>query len=403
MMKDKSCYVIVINCGSSSLKWSLFDSRSKQHQLKGLVEAIGTDAIKASATAYVENQKIQLSLTGKNFFDALSSIKKVLEHFAIDLESVRGVGHRVVHGGEVFSDAALLDSEAIEHIKSLSPLAPLHNPANLIGIEIAQEIFTDIPHVAVFDTSFHQTIEPSEYTFPVDYALYEKHKIRRYGFHGTSHDYVYHRLAEHLNCPTENFNVITAHLGNGCSLCAIASGKSCQTTMGLTPLDGVMMGTRSGTVDPGIFEYLQRVSNMNVTEITNILNKKSGILGISGHSHDLRDVEEKASLGDYRSQLALDMFSKSIASSLMKLTIHLPALDAIVLTGGIGENSTVIQDMVMKNLHHLNVKYLTGVNPRAKDVVRLSCDQSLPIYKVSTDEEKQIALKVLDITGEVKV
>ena len=398
-MNDKAQYIIVINCGSSSLKWSLFNVISKQHCIKGLVEAIGTDSIKGSATSYLENQKIKITLNGNKFFHAISSIKEALEHFDVDIDTVVGVGHRVVHGGEIFSDAVVVNPQVLKDIESLSALAPLHNPANLVGLEFAQEIFPNILHVAVFDTSFHQTIRKSDYLYPVSYELYEKYKVRRYGFHGTSHDYVYHRLAKFLERSTEDFYVITAHLGNGCSICAVENGKSRQTTMGLTPLDGTMMGTRSGSVDPGIFDYLYRTLNINISEITEILNKKSGILGISGFSNDLRDVEEKADLGDCRSKLALEMFSKSIAGSIMHLSIYLPRLDAIIFTGGIGENSTVVQKMVIENLHHLNTGSIKDLDPRIEEIIRLNHDNGLPIYKVATDEEQHIALQTLDKVG----
>ena len=402
MNNQSGQYILVINCGSSSLKWALFDRLNNCHHLKGLIEAIGTENITAKLTDLGTKEVLPLFVAGQTYGDALNCIKDELNQRGIVSEMIFGVGHRVVHAGESFSQSALIDKEVLKKIEALEVLAPLHNPANLVGIEAAQEIFPDKSHVAVFDTSFHQTIAKEDYLYPISYELYEKYKVRRYGFHGTSHCYVLEKLSEHLNRDVETMNIITAHLGNGASLCAIKNGQSVQTTMGLTPLDGLMMGTRSGAIDPGIFDYLARTADLSIEQINTILNKKSGILGISGQSHDLRIVEEKAFNGDKSCQLALAMFAKSIASHMMKMSIYLENIDAIVFTGGIGENSQKVRALVMQHLTHLNVKedYLKNQNPK-DDVCPLHQEGSLPVYKVTTDEEAQIAKQVIKVKGKI--
>ena len=391
-------YILVINCGSSSLKWAVFDCQNQEHLMNGLVEAIGTDEVKAHVTFSACGSLEKLPLLDSSMSSALQTIEQALMHENLTKEMIVGVGHRVVHGGQKFSQSCLITPKILDQIEEVSHLAPLHNPSNILGIQMAQKLFDHCEHIAVFDTSFHQTLQPARYLFALDYDLYTKHGVRRYGFHGTSHQFVYERLKSFLEKEDELDGVISAHLGNGCSLCAIKNGQSVQTTMGLSPLDGLMMGTRSGSVDPSIFDYLEKNAGYSLEQVHHMLNKKSGILGVSQISHDLRRVEHAAYDGDHQAQLALDMFVESIAMNIMKLSIYLPKVDAIIFTGGIGQNSLYVREHVCALLSHLQVKLDLDKNIRSHQaVLPLHEKNTLAVYKVDTDEEHKIAQEVIEI------
>ncbi|TAG09635.1 MAG: acetate kinase [Verrucomicrobia bacterium] len=337
--------VIVINCGSSSLKFAVFSMPAEQCLMKGIAERLSTD----DATLKIDHltEKSTLVIPGADHHQAMVAV-------AAALEGLRplSIGHRVVHGGEAFSQALRIDEVSIAAIESCSHLAPLHNPANLIGIRAARLLFPAVPHIAVFDTAFHQSLTSEAFLYAIPYWLYEEKKIRRYGFHGTSFRYVASESARLLDKSLLDTNVIIMHLGNGCSACAIRNGKSVDTTMGLTPSEGLVMGTRSGDVDPALHQFLQDHSGMRLAEITHLLNTQSGLLGISGLSNDMRTLEQAAAQGHARAQLAIQIFCYRLAKSICGLMASLDRLDAFIFTGGIGENSSQIRQLTM---HHLQI------------------------------------------------
>lgn len=332
--------VLVVNCGSSSLKFAVVSSRDGAVLREGLAERLGTDGA-----------RLRIDAGPMEPLDRSSGAAAVLGRIASALQGfgIAAVGHRVVHGGELFSDSVLIDERALTQIRECVKLAPLHNPANLQGIEAAQAQFPDVPHVAVFDTAFHQTLPPKAYFYAVPYALYEQHGVRRYGFHGTSHRYVASEAARRLGKPLEALQLITAHLGNGCSTCAVKDGRSVDTSMGLTPLEGLVMGTRSGDVDPNLHEYLANRTGQSLSEITRMLNHESGLLGLSGRSNDMRTVLE-ASANDPRARLALDVFCYRLAKSILASCAPLDRVDALVFTGGIGEHAAPVRAETLSQL-----------------------------------------------------
>lgn len=388
-------YFLVINSGSSSLKWAVFHHQHFTNKIKGIIEALGTKEARFTYLLEASEQKQEACLMGSSMTDAFESLLHVLQKEKISFDNIIGIGHRVVHGGEIFSGPALIDTGVIKKIEELAPLAPLHNPVNLEAILLAQKKFPRHQHVAVFDTAFHQTLPKENYLYPLDYRLYENYQLRRYGFHGTSHCFVAKQLASLLKKPFEELSCLIAHLGSGASLCAIKDGKSVQTTMGLTPLEGLMMGTRSGSVDPGIFGYLSRVAQWDLATIEQMLNKRSGLLGVSGLSSDLRVLQERSGQGDRQAGLAIEMMAKSIARELMKLTIELDRIDGIAFTGGIGENSSMMREKVMGYLHHFSLKPLLEI-PKTLPA-RLTAENTLPVYAIATDEEQEIARETLTI------
>lgn len=319
--------VLVINCGSSSLKFALFDPASGQRLRHGLVERV------------------------KDHGEALDQVLAQLGDVTI-----AAVGHRVVHGGEHFSDSALLDDQALLLLEECTSLAPLHNPANLQGIQAARRRFPSVPHVAVFDTAFHQSLPPKAFMYAVPYELYEKYRARRYGFHGTSHAFVAGAAAELLGKPLTELELVTAHLGNGCSCTAISRGRSVDTTMGLTPLEGLVMGTRSGDVDPGLHAFLADQAGLSLSEVTELLNRKSGLLGLSGLSNDMRTLLEAREKGDARAALAVDVFCYRLAKAILGLCAGLPRLDALIFTGGIGEHAAPIRAATLAQLQLLGAE-----------------------------------------------
>ena len=343
-------FILVINCGSSSLKFSIIDPGTGDARSQGLAERLSSPEASLK-TKFFDRQSHEVSLPRAGHLEVLDEILHEMGNLKIV-----GVGHRVVHGGEAFKDSVKISAECIKGIEDCRELAPLHNPANLIGIQAAMQKFPDVPHVAVFDTAFHQTMRPRAYLYAIPYDLYEKHKVRRYGFHGTSHGFVAAEAAKVLGKPLDQLHLITAHLGNGCSACAVREGHSADTTMGLTPLEGLVMGTRSGDVDPNLLEFLAGRLEMNLSEVTSILNRRSGLLGVSGLSNDMRTLVEAVKGGNARAGLAIEVFCYRLAKAILALSAALDRIDAVVFTGGIGENSSPVRAQTLENLRVLGAK-----------------------------------------------
>jgi len=341
-------FVIVLNCGSSSIKFAAINPESGDNPLSGLVQCIGQP--EANMRWKYQGEKQQKELANVQYEEAILHIIGLLRASNGLFENIIAVGHRVVHGGEHFTQSALVDNKVLATIEGCSHLAPLHNPANVIGIKAAKKAFPNLAQVAVFDTAFHQTMPQHAYMYAVPYEYYERYAVRRYGFHGTSHLYVTREAARRLNKPLEDSAFISAHLGNGCSVAAVLNGKSMDTSMGLTPLEGLVMGTRSGDVDPSLHGFLAEKLGIDVFEVTNILNKKSGLLGISGQTSDMRGIETAAQEKDEKALLAEDVFCYRLAKYIASYTVALSRLDAVIFTGGIGENSPIIREKVLKML-----------------------------------------------------
>lgn len=359
---------------------------------EGLFERLGSPD--ANGRWKVDGETGSAALAGADHEQALGETVKVLEAHLGKPLPIETVGHRVVHGGEFFRDATVVSPEVVEKIEHCRDLAPLHNPANILGIQVAQKFFPGVPHVAVFDTAFHQTLPRHAYLYAVPYELYEKYGVRRYGFHGTSHEYVAHRAAEAIGRPLEELHLVTAHLGNGCSACAVREGKSVDTTMGLTPLEGLVMGTRSGDIDPDLPQFLRRVAGMSADDVAEMLNRRSGLLGVSGVSNDMRAILEAAGKGSERASIAIDLFSYRLARAILGLTAALDRLDALVFTGGIGENSIPIRARTISFLSALRAAVdpdLNATHGRAGHG-RISNESSgLLCLVVPTSEERAIA------------
>lgn len=372
---------LVINAGSSSIKFQVFDEENSL--ISGRCDAIGLLNSFILLKESGEKKKIICEL--KNHEEAFKELYKILQERNL-IENIGLVVHRVVHGGEEFSKATLMDKEKIERLKELIPLAPLHNPANILGVELMIKIFPEVPHVAVFDTAYHSTISEVAYLYGVPYSWYKEHKIRRYGFHGSSHQYVINEAMKLLN----NFDakIISCHLGNGCSICATKSGKSVNTSMGFTPLEGVVMGTRSGTIDPAIITYMMNLKGFNPNEIEKILNKDSGLLGLSQISSDMRVLEEVMN-SDERAKRAINVFCNRIVQIIGSYIAELNGVDAIVFTGGIGENEFLIREGILKHFDFLNLKYSKEKNE--KSLIDISeDDSSVKILIIPTNEELQM-------------
>ena len=381
--------VLVINCGSSSIKYALIDADPQAPRLAGLAERLGSsDArLKGKDSA---GESFTQPLPNADHADALNAILQRLEG------RVPGaVGHRIVHGGEHFTQAALIDDSVIEAIETTAALAPLHNPANLAGIAATRKVVPELPQVAVFDTAFHQTLPPRAYRYALPEALYTEHGIRRYGFHGTSHAFVSQRAGELSSRGAGGW--LTAHLGNGCSTSAVWNNQSLDTSMGLTPLEGLVMGTRSGDVDPGLHAHLHRQLGWSLDEIDNVLNKQSGLLGLSCLTNDMREVEDQAMAGHPGAKLALDVFCYRIAKSLAALSCALPTLDGVIFTGGIGENSPIVRREVLALLPHFGFSLDEAANEatiRGKEGKLDSAGHQGPeVWVIPTDEEGRIAME----------
>ncbi|NQT32505.1 MAG: acetate kinase [Candidatus Omnitrophica bacterium] len=346
--------ILVINCGSSSAKFDLFElNKESSDLLRGTVERIGEDSSNLSYEINAE-EKIQKEVLCPDHHSAIKIIKDILtdpeKGVIADVSEVHGVGHRVVHGGEEFTESVLIDESVLKSIEKFSELAPLHNPPSLEGIKGCMKIFPAVPQIAVFDTAFHQTMPEEAYCYGIPYELYEKYGIRRYGFHGTSHRYVSAKAAEILGKPLSELNLITVHLGNGCSADAIKKGKSVDTSMGFTPLEGLLMGTRSGDLDPAVVTFIMQRENIDAEGVNDLLNKKSGLLGISGVSNDMRDILKAIDSGDKRAKLAYDIFVYRIKKYIGAYAAVLGEVDAVVLTAGIGENLPRLKDELKRDL-----------------------------------------------------
>ncbi len=366
--------VLVINCGSSSLKYQLIDMDGEKVLCKGLCERIGMES--SMITHEANGHKATTPAIFPTHTEAFAEVVKMTtgEGKCInDVSEIDAIGHRVVHGGEKFKESCLITDEVIETIRELSPLAPLHNPAGILGIEAARKVFGNIPMVAVFDTAFHSTMPPKAYMYAIPYEYYEKYGVRRYGFHGTSHKYVAHKAAEYLEEPIERLKLITCHLGNGSSIAAVDQGKVVDTSMGMTPLAGLMMGTRCGDLDPSVVNYLKYTLNITGHELDEILNKKSGLLGISGVSSDKRDVEEAAAAGNKRAQLASDMLNYQIKKTVGAYIAAMGGVDAIVFTGGIGEHDAIARAKVCHHMDWLGIRIDTEKNKHPVGDVRDHC------------------------------
>ncbi|MEX6261593.1 acetate kinase [Staphylococcus haemolyticus] len=350
-----SSLVLAINAGSSSLKFQLIRMPEETLVTKGLIERIG---IKDSIfTIEVNGEKIKDVKDIKDHEEAINIMLDSFKQHGIidDINDIAGTGHRVVHGGELFPTSALVTDKVEEQIESLSELAPLHNPANLMGIRAFRKLLPNIPHVAVFDTSFHQSMPEQSYLYSLPYQYYKDYGIRKYGFHGTSHKYVSQRAAEIMNKPIEELRIISCHIGNGASIAAIDGGESIDTSMGFTPLAGVTMGTRSGNIDPALIPFIMQKTGQNAEEVLNVLNKESGLLGISGTSSDLRDLESDAEEGKERAQLALDVFASRIHKYIGSYATRMHGVDVIVFTAGVGENSSTVRAKVLEGLEFMGI------------------------------------------------
>jgi len=396
--------ILVVNCGSSSIKYSVFEAESIEEIASGLVERIGSKS--AALTHRVGSHSVALEIDARDHRQGLEQVLGILhggEVKAVEsLMEIIAVGHRVVHGGDTFFESTSIDDRVLDAIKDWAELAPLHNPPNIAGIEAAQILLPGIPQVAVFDTAFHQTMPEKAYIYPIPYELYKRHRIRRYGFHGTSHEYVARRAADIIGKPLESLKILTCHLGNGCSVAAVMDGKSMDTSMGFTPLEGLVMGTRSGDIDPSITFYMIDKEKLSAEEVENVLNRRSGLLGISGVSNDVRDIKREADGGNRRARLALEIFAYRAKKYVGAYAAAMGGLDAIVFTGGIGENDPTIRSMICADLEFLGVKLDGELNATAsKDAgVISSRDSPVRVLVIPTNEELMIAMETLRLVEE---
>lgn len=393
--------ILVINCGSSSIKYQLIHTEDQETLCKGLVERIGavTSIIKQE---WKGEKMIKKSLTLENHAAALKKIMELLVNADNDylhsLEEIEAVGHRVVHGGETFKDSVLIDEYVEEAIQDAFDIAPLHNPPNLQGIRAAKEHLPNIPHVAVFDTAFHQTLPAEAYLYGIPNRLYRRYKIRRYGFHGTSHYYVSRRYYKLADVDKKGSKIITCHLGNGASITAIKDGKSIDTSMGFTPLEGLVMGTRSGDIDPSILFYLIEKEELSLANVHALLNKHSGLLGMSGYAADMRDLIEEAEDGDKRSQEAIDVFCYRAKKYIGSYIATMNGVNAIIFTGGIGENASLIRSKILSEMDSFGIQIDQKKNKDIKDNPLISTDKSkVGVYVIPTNEELVIAIDAAKI------
>jgi len=386
--------VLVINCGSSSLKYQLIDSVSEEALAVGLCERIGIDGRLNHTPAGGEKVVIEAEMKTHE-----TAIKMVLDalvdanHGVIkSLDEIGAIGHRVVHGGEKFASSVIITEEVVAAIEECNDLAPLHNPANLIGIRACESIMPNVPMVAVFDTAFHQTMPEKAYLYGLPYEYYDKYKVRRYGFHGTSHSYVSERAIQLAGLDVNNSKVIVCHLGNGASITAIQNGKSIDTSMGLTPLEGLIMGTRSGSIDPAIIEFIANKENKSLVEVMDILNKKSGVYGLSGVSSDFRDLENAYTSGNQRAKTAFEVFVYRVAKKIGSYVAAMNGVDAIAFTAGLGENDKNVRRDVLSYLEYLGIELNEeNNNTRGKEIVISTEDSKVKAFVIPTNEELAIA------------
>ncbi len=392
--------ILVLNCGSSSLKFAVIEPQSQQILMSGLAQRLNSSNASIEYAGASDAQSHTITPQSTDHEGAIESVLSILKQHQM-LEHISAVGHRVVHGGEAYSESLRLTRENIASLAQLHHLAPLHNPVNLLGISAIQSLLPQLPQVAVFDTAFHQSLPEAAYLYGVPLELYQEHGVRRYGFHGTSFRYVSQKAAQLINKPISESNFLIAHLGNGCSACAIKEGKSVDTSMGLTPLEGLMMGTRSGDVDPGLVDFLCQRLSLQVPEVMDVLNKKSGLLGISGISNDMREIQQAAQAGDIRANLAVELFAFKIARYLGALAISLPSIDALIFTGGIGENDRLTRSLVLEHLSILGFKLDGTLNQNnGDDTGKISASDSTLAMVVATDEELMIALDTQSLVAQ---
>ena len=389
--------ILVINAGSSSLKYQLLNPDTQEVLAKGLCERIGIDGkftYKPAGKDPIKDADVAMPTHSEAIQTVLHALVDETNGVIGSMKEIDAVGHRVVHGGEAFSGSVLITDEVMAALEECIPLAPLHNPANITGIKACVDVMgKDVPQVAVFDTAFHQTMPPVAYTYALPYEYYEQDKVRRYGFHGTSHKYVSQRAAAMLGKPLEDLKLISCHLGNGSSITAIDHGKSVDTTMGFTPLAGLPMGTRSGDLDAGILEYLMNKHGYNIDQMLDVLNKKSGVLGISGVSSDFRDLEDAAPKGNQRAQLALDVFHYSVKKYIGSYAAAMGGVDAIIFTAGVGENGPDTRAEAVSGLEFMGVKLDPEKNnTRGKEVDIAADDSKVRILVIPTNEELMIAM-----------
>ncbi len=385
--------ILTLNCGSSSVKYMVYDWETRKELCRGIVErvGVGNSFIRHSLA---DGKTLTIEKDCPTHREAIELIIDTITHndYGVikDLSEIKGVGHRVVHGGEYFKEAVLITDDVIKKFEELSDLAPLHNPPNVAGIKAAIKLFPDVPHVAVLDTAFLQTLPDYAYLYAVPYEWYEKYKVRKYGFHGTSHYYVSRRAAQLLNKKAEDVNLITCHIGNGASITAIKQGKAIEHSMGFTPLEGLIMGTRSGDIDPAIIQYIARKEGLTIDEIINILNKKSGILGITGKYIDRRDILKAMEEGDYRAKLAFEMECHRLKKYIGAYIAVLGEVDAIVFTAGVGERSWRHRERVLEGLEPLGIKIDKEKNREAtgdKEMLISTEDSKIKVFVIPTNEE----------------
>ncbi|MHC4561782.1 MAG: acetate/propionate family kinase [Planctomycetota bacterium] len=393
----------VVNCGSSSIKYQLFDMSDESVLAKGIVERIGTQEASLEHEAH-DGRETQRGVDAPNHTEGLKDILGVLCDGEVgvlsSIDEIDGIGHRVVHGGEALTHSIRIDDDVLATLREMIPLAPLHNPANIAGIEGAMAAMPDVPHVAVFDTAFLSTLSPAAFRYAVPTEWYTKHRVRRYGFHGTSHRYVTGRAAEVLGKSIDQVNIVTCHLGNGCSMTAVAGGKAVDHSMGMTPLEGLVMGTRSGDIDPAVIPYMVS-QGLTVEQIDKVLNKESGLLGLSELGNDMRDLLAARDEGNGKAALAVDVFCRRIVKYIGAYCAILPSVAAIVLTGGIGENSRPVRKQVCEQLGSLGVEF----DAQRNDATVRACgpittdDSELAVWIIPTNEELVIARDTADLVG----
>ena len=392
--------VLSVNAGSSSLKYQVIDMETEEMLVKGYFERIGQP--NSFLTHKVKGIKHKFEHPAKNHEQAIAFVLERLtnKHYGVikNLEELGGIGHRVVHGGEKFSNSVIITQEVIQEIKQCADLAPIHNPACILGIEACKKIAPNMKMIAVFDTAFHQTIPKERYIYPIPYQYYKKYGIRKYGFHGTSHQYVSDRVAEIMGKDIKDLKIVNCHLGQGCSVCAIKGGKSVETSMGLTPLGGIPMGSRSGDLDPSILLYLMKKEQLSPDEMENMLNKQAGVYGISGISVDFRDIETEALSGGEKAILALDVYHYLTASYIVKCAVAMGGIDVLIFTAGVGEKGPISRKAICEQLEFLGVKIDDEKNKIRGEEAELSAPESkVKIYTIPTNEELMIARETLKL------
>lgn len=393
-------HILVVNCGSSSLKFAIMDGSDNPPLMEGIAERLGSEH--SVITFKHAGQKVEQPLHDHDHRGAVSAIKHWIDKHSNLAIKLVGIGHRVVHGGEMFSKSVLIDDDVLHGIEECSQFAPLHNPAHVKGIKESRALFGNLPNVAVFDTAFHQTLAADQYLYPIPMRLYREHHFRKYGFHGTSYRFIEQKLAS-LDPEFAQQNTLVAHLGNGASVCAIKAGKSVDTSMGITPLEGLMMGTRSGSLDPSLLAFISDAENITMKQALDILNKESGLKGVSEISNDCRSIEEAQAAGDDRAELALNMFASKAAKHLASVATNLDSIDHLIFTGGIGENSPVIRGKICDRLRMMGIKLDQHANqmcPRGEISQLSKQTSSANIWVIPTNEELLIAQDTLALINQ---